>query len=156
MAKKITLFIIAIILAIQLVGLVTGPGENPPTVNNVAWDSSQTQDLFNRACADCHSNKTKWPWYSKVAPVSWMIMHNVDEGREEFNISNTDIGEADESAEMVEEGQMPPWEYLLLHPEAELTAAEQKQLVAGLVATFGREDSDEDDHDHEHEHEHGH
>lgn len=147
MAKKIALSIIAVVVLVLLIGLVTRPGENPAVSNDVAWDTPETAQLFGRACADCHSNTTKWPWYSQIAPMSWMIMHNVDEARGEFNVSQSDIGEADEAAEMVEEGEMPPWEYKLLHPEARLTDAEQKQLVHGLVATFGREDEGHEDDD---------
>lgn len=114
---------------------------NPPVVAEPNWDSPQTRALFFRACADCHSNETVWPWYSQVAPVSWLVSRDVVEGREQFNISEwgRPENEGDEAAETVQEGEMPLWFYVPLHPEANLTAAERQQLIDGLVATFGGE-----------------
>ena len=129
---------------------------NPPVVTETNWDSPQTRELFYRACADCHSNETKWPWYSNVAPVSWLVQRDVEEGREHFNISDLSAvedhheGEGDGNdhgghhhspADAVEEGQMPLPIYLPLHPEAQLTAEEKQLLIEGLTATFGDEAS---------------
>ena len=116
---------------------------NPPIVTETQWDSQQTRDLFYRACADCHSYETKWPWYSNVAPVSWLVMRDIQEGREHFNISDATAsshshsGHDESPSEPVQEGQMPLGVYLILHPEARLTDAEKQQLVDGLDATFG-------------------
>src|SRR5690242_16317240 len=60
---------------------------NPRTVAEPAWDSPATRALADRACFDCHSNQTRWPWYSHVAPTSWLVQHHVDEGREVLNFS---------------------------------------------------------------------
>ncbi len=112
---------------------------NPPVVAEPAWDSPQTQALFNRACADCHSNETVWPWYSHIAPVSWLVVHDVEEGREHFNVSAWGVqkkNEGDDAAEEVEEDEMPPLVYLPTHPEARLTPEEKARLIAGLKATF--------------------
>lgn len=111
---------------------------NPPAQAQPTWDSAQTKALFGRACADCHSNQTKWPWYSNVAPVSWLVQNHVDDGRSHFNIHVPGFGrDADEAAGQVREGEMPEKTYLPLHPEARLSAAERDQLVQGLAATFG-------------------
>lgn len=114
---------------------------NPPTTMNVQWDTPRTEDLARRACYDCHSNETKWPWYASVAPVSWRIQAHVTEGREKLNFSTFDRpqDEAEESAETVEKGEMPPLDYLLAHPEARLSATEKQDLIAGLTATLGGE-----------------
>ena len=72
--------------AIQLLP-VGAPRDNPPVVAEPAWDSPRTRELFVRACADCHSNQTRWPWYSRVAPASWLVAHDVAEGRRELNVS---------------------------------------------------------------------
>ncbi len=118
---------------------------NPPVVAEPSWDSAQTRELSVRACFDCHSNETVWPWYSNVAPVSWLVQRDVDEGREELNYSEwTRRQEGEESAESVREGSMPPSSYLLTHPEARLTDAELAALADGLAATFGEESEDED------------
>lgn len=112
---------------------------NPPVTNQVQWDSPRTQELFNRACADCHSNESVWPWYSNVAPISWLVAHDVSEGREKFNISQSSLGKnAHEAAEAVQEGEMPMGIYVLMHPTANLTATERQELIQGLTNTFGR------------------
>ena len=71
-----------------LIQLIPIDRTNPPVVTQVQWDSPQTQALFKRACADCHSNETVWPWYSYVAPVSWLVAHDVSEGRGRLNVSD--------------------------------------------------------------------
>ena len=112
---------------------------NPPVKSIVKWDSPKTKELFNKACADCHSNNTKWPWYSKIAPVSWIVAHDVQEGREHFNISMIGYqkkNKTDEAAEEVQDGEMPMAIYMLNHPEAKLTQEETKQLINGLKDTF--------------------
>jgi hypothetical protein len=111
---------------------------NPPVLTALQWDSPRTRELFTRACADCHSNETVWPWYSNVAPLSWLVQRDVDEGREKFNISAGN-GEADEAAEKVVEGEMPPAQYTWLHPAANLSTSEKQELIQGLLATFGGE-----------------
>jgi mono/diheme cytochrome c family protein len=110
---------------------------NPPVVAEPTWDSSQTRDLAKRACFDCHSNETTWPWYSNVAPVSWLIQRDVDQGRRRLNFSewNSLRRERERMGGSVAEGQMPPWYYVILHPTANLSDAETQQLIAGLNAT---------------------
>lgn len=117
---------------------------NPAVTGAPRWDSPRTEELARRACFDCHSNETKWPWYSKVAPLSWRIQNHVDEGRQKFNMSAMDRKqkEADEAGEVVEKGEMPPFDYKLAHPEARLSAAETAELVRGLIATFGGEEEE--------------
>lgn len=115
---------------------------NPPVVSEPKWDSMQTKVLFDKACANCHSNKTTYPWYSKVAPISWLVAFDVEEGREHFNVSMWGAqkkNKGDEAAEEVEKGEMPPFYYLPTHPEAKLTQSETEQLILGLEKTFGRE-----------------
>ena len=111
---------------------------NPPVVQEPKWDSPQTRELAARSCFDCHSNETKWPWYSNVAPMSWMIQHDVDEGRGQMNFSewNRPQREARQAPQKIEKGEMPQWYYVPLHPEANLTAAEKKTLMDGLRATI--------------------
>lgn len=119
--------------------------DNPPVVAEPAWDSAQTRELAVRACFDCHSNETVWPWYSNVAPMSWLVQSDVDEGREELNYSEwSQRQEGEESAETVRDGSMPPRSYLLTHPEARLTDAELATLADGLATTFGEESEDEE------------
>lgn len=115
---------------------------NPPDGALVEFDSPATERLAQRACFDCHSNRTKWPWYSNVAPISWRIQRHVDEGREELNLTAFDPASKDmahaagEAGETVTKGEMPPNDYLLAHPEARLSATEKRALAAGLDRTF--------------------
>jgi len=112
---------------------------NPQVVAEPNWDSPRTRELFMRTCGDCHSNETVWPWYSRVFPVSLLIANDVNEGREYLNISEWGMREyeAGEAAELLQEGEMPPAQFLLMHPEARLTPAEKQELIKGLVSTFG-------------------
>lgn len=110
---------------------------NPPVVSEPPWDSPQTRELARRACFDCHSNQTTWPWYSQVAPVSWLVVGHVNEGREKLNFSDYDgTEESDELVDEIREGEMPLWDYKLAHGGARLTPAETDSLVAGLQRTF--------------------
>ncbi len=136
--KPLLLGAVALAAAIQLVPYGRDHS-NPPVTSEPQWDSTATRDLAKRACFDCHSNETVWPWYSHVAPVSWLLQRDVDEGRSKLNFSEWDKPqkEADEAAKEVREGEMPPWFYLPTHPEARLTDAEKQALIAGLEATIG-------------------
>ncbi len=120
---------------------VGAPRSNPPVVAEPQWDSPRTRELFFRACADCHSNQSRWPWYSKVAPASWLVAHDVAEAREHLNVSewHRPQRDADEAAEMVRKGEMPFWIYRPMHAEARLDDATKRELIAGLIATFGEE-----------------
>ncbi len=111
---------------------------NPPVTMEPAWDSSQTRQLAVRACYDCHSNETVWPWYSNVAPVSWLTQRDVDEGRAELNFSEWNRPQkTDEIVKSVQKGEMPPAIYLPTHPDANLSAGDRQALIQGLTATFG-------------------
>ncbi len=111
---------------------------NPPVVAEPAWDSPATRAYAVTACFDCHSNQTVWPWYSNIAPVSWLIQRDVDRGRLALNFTDWQrFSEGDEAAEMVSEGKMPPFNYLLLHPDARFSEADKAAFIGGLIATFG-------------------
>ena len=113
---------------------------NPPVVSEPNWDSPRTKELAQRACFDCHSNETVWPWYSNIAPGSWLIYRDVVEGRSQLNFSdwNNSSSRAGEAPEIVMEGEMPPLQYLIIHKNANLTTAEREELAKGLAATLGQ------------------
>ena len=115
---------------------------NPPARVEPRWDAPATRALAVRACYDCHSNETVWPWYSHVAPISWLAQRDVEEGRRKLNLSEWDRPqkEARESAKTMRKGEMPPWFYVAIHPDARLTAEETRALIAGLEATLGRKE----------------
>ena len=111
---------------------------NPPVTKEPAWSSPEVRALAARACFDCHSNETKWPWYASVAPASWLVEHHVEEGRGELNFSEFDKPQrhAKDAAEELREGEMPMAGYVVLHGEAKLTEAEKAQLVQAFTEMF--------------------
>ena len=148
--KRIGIGIVALFVLIQAVPYGRSH-TNPPATASVAWDTPKTEQLFTTACADCHSNLTKWPWYTNVAPMSWLVQHDVDEGRSKMNISDANRGiEIDEVQKVLREGEMPPLQYTIKHRDAKLSDADKAALIAGMRATFagrlsvGRGDDDGD------------
>jgi hypothetical protein len=141
----ISAILIVLILAIQLLP-IGRPQPNPPVLAEPAWDSPHTRALAQRACFDCHSNETTWPLYSRVAPISWLVTHDVQDGRRQLNFSEWGTGRtasasrreraADESRKQISRGDMPPEIYLLLHPQARLSETERQQLIDGLIASL--------------------
>lgn len=127
------------LLAIQLVPYGRDHA-NAPVLAEPAWDSPATRAYAVTACFDCHSNESTWPWYSNIAPISWLVQYDVDEGRRVLNYSEWGRGgEGDDSAETVSEGEMPPFVYLITHPDARFSEADKAAFIQGLSATFGGE-----------------
>ncbi|MEP7384486.1 MAG: heme-binding domain-containing protein [Gemmatimonadota bacterium] len=107
---------------------------NPPVESEVPA-SAEARSVLRRACYDCHSNETVWPLYSKIAPVSWLVVRDVNEGRKEVNFSTWNrlatkeqIKKLDKSWKEVKEGEMPLWFYLPPHPDARLSPADRATL----------------------------
>lgn len=136
--RRVILVLFVLFAAIQLVPYGRDH-RNPPVQNEPSWDSPRTRELFFRACKNCHSNEAEWPWYSSIAPASWLVQYDVDHARKHFNVSEwgRKKNKGDEAADEVREGEMPPWYYLPLHPEARFSPQERKEFIAGLVGTFG-------------------
>lgn len=154
MRKVVTrtgLVMLALFGAIQLVPY-GWTHSNPPVTQGAVWSDPGAESLARMACYDCHSNETNWPPYSFVAPMSWLVRKDIDDGRDKLNLSELDQGggeELDEAADTIEEGSMPPSQYKLLHPDARLSAAERQRLIAafeqmdenGGEATSGEDNS---------------
>lgn len=126
---------LVLLLAIQLVPYGRDH-PNPPVSQAAPWPSAQAEQIAQRSCVACHSNTTTWPWYSHVAPASWLVTMDVLEGRDELNFStwDRDAGEADDAIETVREGTMPPLRYVMMHPSARLTDQEASILIDALRA----------------------
>jgi len=129
--------LIILIVGFLVIQFVPVDTSNPAVVSEPKWDSPQTQALAEQACYDCHSNETKWPWYSHIAPVSWVIAREVHRGRRSLNYSEQSAYGENESIETILQGRMPPRQYVLFHPKARLTNADKQALIAGLKKTFG-------------------
>lgn len=133
LAPKIALGVVAVLVLMQLYR----PEKTNPPVTGEVDAPAEVKSLLRRACYDCHSHETKWPWYSNVAPVSWVVAHHVDEGRRELNFSTWASYEPkkrahklEEAEELVQSGEMPMKGYVALHAEAKLTDAEMQTLLA--------------------------
>jgi len=124
----------AFILILVLIQFAPVERTNPPVEKEITVPGN-VMGILHKACYDCHSNLTKWPWYSSIAPVSWLLVSDVQDGREELNFSTWNRYPARKQSakrkkvwEEVNEGEMPLLPYRLLHPEAKLSAAEKDQL----------------------------
>jgi hypothetical protein len=137
--------IVAGIVALLLTGFTTiqfvpyGHDHNNPSARiEPVWDSPQTRELVVRACYDCHSNETERPWYSNIAPISWIVLDHVEVGRHRLNFSEWDLHQrkADRAVRTINRGSMPPGYFTLLHGDAEFSDVEREELVTGLRATL--------------------
>src|SRR5689334_13007104 len=124
--------IILIVLAVAIQAI--RPARTNPEVDESktlranSTTSADVAAILDRACNDCHSNKTTWPWYSEVAPVSWLLVDDVNDGRKELSLSEWGtydskkrVRKLKKICEEVESGGMPLKSYLLLHPAARLS-----------------------------------
>ena len=115
---------------------------NPPVIHDFLaayMPPPAINGMFHRACYDCHSYETQWPWYSRIAPVSWLIANDVQGGRRHLNFSDWPVADPERAAKRLENAseelgynEMPPAKYKLIHPAARLTAAERQQLIQWL------------------------
>jgi hypothetical protein len=100
---------------------------------------AQISGIFNRACVDCHSNRTRWPWYSELAPVSWLLVWHVNEGRPKMNLDNWDDATSfKDICREVRTGGMPLKNYLILHPDARLSTQDVQAVCAWTERASGR------------------
>ena len=136
--SRIALGLLGTFLAIQLVPYGR-EHTNPPATGEPSWDAPETRALAKQACFDCHSNQTEWPAYASIAPASWLVQRDVNEGRAVLNFSEWSRSqeEAKEASEDVLEGEMPPPAYMLVHADARLNGADRYRLAQGLAKTLG-------------------
>ncbi len=119
-----------------LMQLVPMSRSNPPITQDVAAPAP-VESILRRACYDCHSNETRWPWYAHVAPVSWLVIRDVDRGRKHINFSTWDVYADDPETvirklrnidKVMHNRTMPLWYYLQLHSEARLSDPDREIL----------------------------
>ncbi len=162
--KRIGLLLLLLAIAIQFVPV----NRTNPAVDlnqdylKVSAAPAEVARILRASCYDCHSNEAKYPWYAYVAPVSFLVQNHIQEGRSKVNFSTWGSSSAHDQSEALEEipetiaeGEMPLWDYKLMHPEAKLSEAEKRTLIdwfnSGNNAT-GQTGGDknhhgEDDHD---------
>lgn len=132
MKKKLRYAILGILTVGILIQFIPVERTNPPVIADFAGPRD-VKAIFQKSCYDCHSNETEWPWYSYVAPVSWLVSHDVKEGREHLNFSEWDQHADDpelreEIFEEIDEGEMPMSIYLVLHPDAKLDQIDHEKI----------------------------
>ena len=131
-------FVVFQIFPAKVIGIPTQDiGVNPP--ERFAFDGGpEVEAIMRKACFDCHSNETRWPIYTRIAPGSWLMARDIHNGRNHMNFSKWADSDEDERqddlencAEQVESGAMPPWFYIVpLHPDAKLSDADKATLKA--------------------------
>jgi hypothetical protein len=139
--KLLVKSLIIFCLIIIIIQFVPVNRTNPPVDSEVPATDA-VRSILRRACYDCHSNETVWPWYSRVAPVSWLVASDVLEGREKLNFSTWNRYNGKKQTELlkeirneVEEGEMPPITYRMIHKDARITAEEIAILKAWAVGS---------------------
>jgi len=134
MKKKLVIVPAVLVFVFLVIQLVPVDRTNPPEA--AAFTApAEVMAVVNSSCADCHSNRTRWPWYSRVAPASWLVAHDVKEAREHLNLSSWGQFPADKQARMrgemlehVEKSEMPPGIYLIAHHDASLDDQDREIL----------------------------
>ena len=134
MKKKIFVIILLLLVAFGVSQFIPIDRSNPPVEAEIPAPP-EVKTVLRSACYDCHSNETTWPWYSHIAPISWLVVHDVHEGRRELNFSTWNrystkqqVEKLKETLEEIEEGEMPPWFYMVVHREIELSGREREIL----------------------------
>ncbi len=137
--------IIAVVLIVAFIGIQFIHIERTnPRITGEIEAPAQVKEILRRSCYDCHSNETVWPWYSYIAPASWLLEKDVNEGRDELNFSEWKKYDdkkmkkkIKEIWEEVEEGEMPQWYYIIMHRDASLSEAD-KQAIHDWTAAWGK------------------
>jgi hypothetical protein len=148
MKKKLKWIFGALAVAFVLLQLTNPARTNPPVVSDLMATNPpppQIAAILHAACYDCHSHETRWPWYSHIAPVSWLITSDVNGARHKVNFSDWPSGRPDwevrrleDMSDEVQSGDMPPMQYKLIHADARLTADQRKQLKDWLDSEAAR------------------
>ena len=138
MVKKILILLLVVLVVIQFIrpekNSATAVSENDITAYYTVPEN--VQSILKKACYDCHSNNTEYPWYANIQPIGWWLQDHINEGKEELNFSEFGTYSAKKAAhkmeevgEMVGEGEMPLESYTLIHKDAVLTHEEAETLI---------------------------
>ena len=151
MKRKLKWIFIALVTGFALLQLTNPPRTNPPVIHDLMASSAtppQVAAMLHAACYDCHSSETLWPWYSHIAPMSWLIASDVKEGREHLNLSDWPNDDPMRAAKRLENmsdeissGEMPLPKYTKIHADARLTQIQRKELSDWLDAEAAQSNS---------------
>jgi len=154
MKKKLKWTAVALLVVFGLLQLAQPDRTNPPITPGhelfaVNPPPSDVAQVLRTSCFDCHSQETKWPWYSRVAPMSWTVASDVKEGREHLNFSDWPVSDPARAArkfgnisDVVDSAEMPPGKYTLIHRDAILSAAQRKLIMDWAEAQSDRLSAD--------------
>jgi hypothetical protein len=144
MKKKLKFAAIAFVAIFALMQLANPERTNPPVKTDLIatlHPPDEIAAMLTASCYDCHSYETKWPWYSHIAPVAWLVANDVNGGRSHLNLSEWPIDDVkravhhlDEMSDQVGNSYMPPSKYTAIHSGARLTASQRKALTDWLDA----------------------
>ena len=139
MPKGVKIAVLVFVVILLLAQAIRIDRSNP-LVRSDLPAAHAVNPILRRACYNCHSNETIWPWYSGLAPASWLVGNDVKEGREHLNFSEWGAYSSERQhknlmkvAEEIEEGAMPPWYYSMMHSDSRLTEAERNKINLGEV-----------------------
>lgn len=145
--KKFLIFLVVVVVVFLAIQLVPVTRDNPPDTAPFKAPA-EVMAVVSTSCMDCHSNRTRWPWYSRIAPVSWLVAHDVKEAREHLNLSSWGTFSADkqtrvrdEMLEHIEKGEMPPTIYLWAHSEARIDDHDRAVMRKWATAAQTQPDS---------------
>jgi hypothetical protein len=143
--RRILLGLLVVLIAIQFIRIDKTKPETKKSEDFIVMTNppADVATLLKSACYDCHSHETNYPWYTNIAPFSFMIEHHIEEGREHLNFSKWGtydtrkaIHKLEECAEEIEENKMPMESYTKMHKEANLTEAQKERLVIWFASQW--------------------
>jgi len=142
MVKKILIVLGVIIVAIQFIPV---DRSSPPVTQEIDAPAN-VLSILKTSCYDCHSNETNWPWYSYVAPVSFLVSGDVEKGRKRVNFSEWDkydekkkAKKLDAMIEVIEEGEMPLPKYTITHPQAKMNPEKIRVLKDWAISNNSKD-----------------
>jgi hypothetical protein len=143
MKKILRLSVGVLVVAFAVIQFVPVARSNPPVESDIPT-SPEVKIVLRRACYDCHSNETVWPWYSQLAPISWIVGKDVRAGRKKLNFSTWNrystkqqVKKLQESWKEITKEQMPPWLYMAPHPQARLSDDDRRLLHTWALGPVG-------------------
>ncbi len=141
--KILSSTLIILVVVLFIINLIPVNMSNPPITSDIKTPDI-VKKILRESCYDCHSNETTWYWYTEYAPISWLIAHDVNEGREYLNFSTWDkysVNEKNElmyeSLEEIQEGEMPMKIYELMHPNSKINKDELNTLTMWIKNEYG-------------------
>jgi hypothetical protein len=138
MKRKLRIAAIVLVIGLAAAQLVRPNTGNPPVdPARSLWNDRrvdpQVATILRKACADCHSHETEWPWYSKISPFSWLVANHVNKGRAKLNFSDWSTPTPDQLEEIydsIAKNKMPIASYLVMHPQAQLSKDNRDALLS--------------------------